>query len=87
MRNSIKVYAPNLARRADRRASLLSQFEARTEFQLIIIPALERENGAWGLWQTFYAVVKEERVADTPYFIFCEDDHAFTKNYDYDLLW
>lgn len=86
MKSPIKVYAPNLAHRTDRRASLLRQFEARTEFQLAIIPAIERKNGAWGLWQTFYAVVKEEHEADTPYFIFCEDDHVFTEYYDYHLL-
>lgn len=86
MISPIRVYAPNLERHTDRKDSLFGQFEERIEFLLTIVPAIERKNGAWGLWQTFYSIVEKEHSANTPYFIFCEDDHTFTEYYDYATL-
>lgn len=83
---SINVYAPNLSRREDRRISLQGEFAHRREFHLTIIPAIEEENAALGLWKTFYAIVRREEEANSPYFVFCEDDHVFTKDYRPDVL-
>ena len=81
MKKTIKVYAPNLAQRKDRRISLLQQFKNKEEFELCIVQAIEKTNGAWGLWQTFYSIVEKETKEENPYFIFCEDDHMFTSDY------
>lgn len=79
----INVYAANLLRRPDRRASLQKQFAGRSEFALHIVPAVEMDNGAWGLWQTFRQIVAEEAAReDSRYFVFCEADHVFTSAYD-----
>ena len=67
----INVYAANLLRRPDRRASLQKQFAGRSELALHIVPAVEMDNGAWGLWQTFRQIVAEEAAReDSRYFVF-----------------
>lgn len=82
----IPVFAANLARRKDRRESLEKQFEGRNEFALHVVEAIEDKDGAWGLWQTFCSIVAQEKEKHTPYFVFCEDDHVFTEQYDEELL-
>ena len=82
----ITVYAPNLPQRPERKHSIYAQFAGRTEFALNIIPAIERKQPTWGLWQTFYKIVEQEKKKDSDFFIFCEDDHVFTENYSKDFL-
>lgn len=82
----ISVYVANLLRRTDRRESVEAQFAGRNEFELTIVPAVERENGAWGVWQTFYGIVERENKRQSNYFIFCEDDHVFTEYYSAEVL-
>lgn len=86
MKETISVYAPNLARRPERKASIEAQFAGRDEFSLTVVPAIERDNGPWGLWQTFYGIVEHEAAQGSRYFIFCEDDHVFTEDYDANAL-
>lgn len=82
----LPVYAVNLPSRPERRESLCAQFAGRDEFDLHIVPGIERRNGAVGLWQTFYGIVESEAAKGTDYFIFCEDDHVFTEAYSPELL-
>ncbi|MDE5560241.1 MAG: methyltransferase domain-containing protein [Bacteroidaceae bacterium] len=86
MKKRISVYAPNLANRSDRRASLEAQFSGKEEFDLTIVTPVESRCGAWSLWQTFYGIVRQEAAKQSGYFIFCEDDHVFTKDYSFDRL-
>lgn len=86
MNTPIFVYAPNLSFRVDRKESILSQFDGRSEFDLTIVPAIELKNGPWALWQTFYGIVEKEAAKGSPFFIFCEDDHIFTEEYSFDNL-
>lgn len=83
---TIPVYAANLPQRKERRESLEKQFRGRNEFDLHIVSAIADKDGAWGLWQTFCAIVSQEKEKGTPYFVFCEDDHVFTANYTNELL-
>lgn len=82
----ITVYAPNLPQRPERRESILQQFAGRAEFELHVVPAIERKQPTWGLWQTFYQIVEKEKAKNSDYFIFCEDDHVFTDHYQRDFL-
>lgn len=82
----LQVYAVNLAARAERRASIISEFEGRDEFELHIVPAIEHRNGPYGLWQTFYGIVEEQERMGSEFFVFCEDDHFFTEAYSKDTL-
>lgn len=86
MTEKIHVYAVNLAARTERRDSIISEFEGREEFELHIVPAIEHRNGPYGLWQTFYGIVEEQERQGSDFFIFCEDDHAFTESYSKDLF-
>jgi hypothetical protein len=79
--NSMTVNAVNLKSRKDRKQHILSQYKNKAEFSLNIIPAIEHERGATGLWQTIQGIVKNEINANTDFFIFCEDDHEFTEHY------
>lgn len=82
----ISVYAPNLPQRTERRKSILEQFAGRKEFELHVVSAMEHKQPTWGLWQTFYKIVEKEKVKDSDYFIFCEDDHVFTEHYQKEQL-
>jgi len=84
--NPISVYAANLKRRPDRKASIEAQFAGRPEFHLTVVEAIEHTKGFQGLWQTFYQIVQQEATKGSDYFIFCEDDHVFTENYSTDFL-
>jgi hypothetical protein len=86
IKNSITVNAVNLNFRKDRKQHILSQYKNKAEFSLNIIPAIEHERGATGLWQTIQGVVKKEMNANNDFFIFCEDDHEFTSHYSSDFL-
>lgn len=86
MEQPIPVYAVNLPARTDRRAHIEAQFAGRPEFRLTVVPGREGVNGPWALWQTFYDIVRREAERGTPYFVFCEDDHTFTSDYDASFL-
>lgn len=86
MKSTIPVYIPNLEFRKDRRESVVAQFSGREEFEVHIVPAIKHSNGAWGLWQTFYQIVSLATEKKYPFFIFCEDDHIFSDNYDTEFL-
>mgnify|MGYP006896749853 CR=1 FL=1 len=80
--NKIQVYVANLPGRTARRNSIETEFEGRPEFNVSIVPAIKHPKGAWGLWQTFMGILKIEIQSGSPFFIFCEDDHVFTNDYD-----
>lgn len=82
----IHVYVPNLQERTERKDSIINQFKMKPEFALTIVPAIKNKIGAWGLWQTFIKIVEEEDRKGSDFFIFCEDDHVFTKNYSSQYL-
>lgn len=86
MTHPIQVYAPNLPCRTDRRTSIEHEFQDKPEFELHIVSAIKNTNGAWGLWQTFHSIVATEAQKNSDFFIFCEDDHTFTQDYDKDTL-
>ena len=82
----INVYVANLEKRKERFESIQKEFANKNEFNLNIVSAIEKKVPAWGLWQTFHRIVEKESYKETPYFIFCEDDHCFTKDYSLDYL-
>lgn len=38
------------------------------------------------MWKTFYDIVRKEAEMKSEFFIFCEDDHVFTKEYSEQFL-
>ena len=82
----INVFAVNLVYRTDRKEHIISQFTNKPEFSLTVVPAIEHKIGAYGLWQTVQKIVRGEVEKQSEYFILCEDDHTFTKQYSIDFL-
>lgn len=83
---TIPVYVINLPERTERLESIYETFKGKNEFELNIIPAIKRERGADGLWQTIYSIVEKANDGDDEVIIICEDDHVFTPAYERDLF-
>lgn len=82
----ITVYAINLPERTERLKSIKREFTGKKEFRLSIIPSIRHDIGAFGQWLTFINIVRCEAEKKSDYFVFCEDDHVFTHNYDYNTF-
>ena len=82
----IAVYISNLSYRTDRRRSICKQFYHKQLFKIHFVPAIQHKTGAFGLWKTFLSIVAKERQNDSPYFVFCEDDHVYTEAYTDDFI-
>ena len=83
---TIPVYVINLPERTERLESIYETFKGKNEFELNIIPAIKKERGADGLWQTIYSIVEKANDGDDEVIIICEDDHVFTPAYERDLF-
>lgn len=83
---SHSTYIVNLPNRIDRREHIMRQFADKKEFDVQIQEPVRYPIGAVSLWLTLLNIVAKEKKKHSPYFIFCEDDHAFTNNYSPDLL-
>lgn len=82
----IPVFVANLKKRLDRRGHIEKQFADKSEFYLNIITAHEHQIGAIGLWHTLRDILSIASSENFDFFIFCEDDHVFEKNYNEKLL-
>lgn len=82
----MNVFAMNLKLRTDRKKHIIDQFSDKPEFNLSVVPAIEHEIGAFGLWQTILQIVRSEKDKGNKLLILCEDDHEFTKNYSFEIL-
>lgn len=82
----IPVYAINLARRRDRKNSIINEFSNLEEFDFSIVEAVEHDIGAVGLWLSIKKIISNLVIANSPLAIICEDDHQFTSSYDKNLL-
>jgi len=79
----ITVWCAHLKNRTDREESILKEFVNKREFDFKIKEAKFNNFGALGLWQTLNEIVKIEVDLNSEYFIFCEDDHVFTREYNW----
>lgn len=82
----IPVYAVNLKSRTDRKLHIENQYKDKNEFQFQLVTAIEHQRGAIGLWQTIILIVEKAIAENHDFFIFCEDDHEFTENYQSEFL-
>lgn len=84
--NKIPVYAVNVAKRIERKEHIINEFKNKYEFDLIIFTAIYNNNGALSLWETIVEITKIEKNSKSNFFILCEDDHCFSKNYKFEYL-
>lgn len=82
----IPVFVCNLLSRIERRQHIIKEFENKQEYSMQIIPAIKNKIGAYGLWLTLQKIVQIAVEKNYEYFIFCEDDHKFTKYYTAEKL-
>ena len=61
---TIPVYVINLPERTERLENIYETFKGKNEFELNIIPAIKKERGADGLWQTIYSIVEKANDGD-----------------------
>jgi GR25 family glycosyltransferase involved in LPS biosynthesis len=79
---AIPTYIINLAKRTDRKAHILEQFQFKNEFQTTLYEAVSHQNGREGLWESIKGVVRLAIERDEDVVIICEDDHMFTEDYN-----
>lgn len=82
----IPIFCVNLESRIDRKKHINNQFEYRREFKLEIVKPIPNPSGNLSLWLTLNHIVKNKISHAADFFIFCEDDHQFTENYDFEQL-
>lgn len=81
-----QVFIVNLPERKDRRTSIVSDFAAHEGFTCKIIAPVKDIRPAKSLWLTLKQIIEIEVDWSKDYFIFCEDDHQFTKHFSIDFL-
>jgi glycosyl transferase family 25 len=82
----IQCFVANLAKRVDRRESILNEFKGKDEFEVHIVPAIEDKIGNSGIFMTFQKIIHDYIDHEADFSLFCEDDHIFTKKYHFRLL-
>lgn len=85
-RNKVIVKAINLEQSTDRRTHIINQFCDKPEFSLCVVDAKVNERDAIGLGKTIIQIVNEEFMKGSDFFILCEDEHTFTEEYSFELL-
>lgn len=82
----LPVHIINLKQRINRRQSIINEFKGKPFFNITIHEPITHSIGSYSLWLTFRKIVKECKDRKLSYFIFCEDDHVFTKDFPYEAL-
>ena len=82
----LPVLIVNLKSRTDRRIHIKKELSEHDEFRTSVVDTVEHESGAIGLSRTMQKNVNRATKMDWEYFILCEDDHQFTKHYNYEIL-
>lgn len=83
---AIPTYIINLKSRTERKIHSEKEFAGRNEFNISIVKACEHTIGAIGLWESVKKIAGEAAHNNFEYFLLCEDDHQFTKTYNFEVL-
>lgn len=82
----IKIYTVNIPKRTERRSHIVQQFKNKYEFYFKIIKPNIDKTPTISLWKTLQSVVNIQKNHEDHFFIFCEDDHMFTKDYSFEFF-
>ena len=81
--NKLNVYILNMPQRQERKASVEREFEKRKSiFNTTFVCPIGNVIPRVSHWLTFLNLVRNAKQEALPYFVFCEDDHIFTNDYD-----
>lgn len=81
----INVFIPNVTFRKDRYNHILHEFKGKPEYNVSIVTPIFHLKSNISLWLTLQKIIRNQ-VGDEDFIIFCEDDHLFTKDYNYSFL-
>ncbi|MFZ4263758.1 hypothetical protein ACFRAE_17105 [Sphingobacterium sp. HJSM2_6] len=84
MRNKIPTYIVNLKHRIDRKKNIIKEFRGQLEFEVHFYDAIIDKTPAKGLYKSLINIIKLAKSQNLPYLLFCEDDHVFTENFDFE---
>lgn len=76
----------NMPQRQERKQSVSQEFANKPEFSIHFIVPVKHQIPRISHWLTFYELVRQAKEQNLDYFIFCEDDHIFTSDYNEQLL-
>jgi glycosyl transferase family 25 len=79
---NIETYILNMPQRLERKVSVLQEFEEKTCFSVRFVMPVQHVSPRLSHWLTFLALTKEAKTRDLKCFLFCEDDHIFTADYN-----
>lgn len=77
-----QTFSPNLPSRFDRQINLKNEFSKFPYFNVDIVSPVKHNIGVVSLWLTIQYIIKEKVDWNKDFFIFCEDDHQFTENFN-----
>ncbi len=83
----LNVYILNMPQRKERKVSVGREFEKKKElFKTTFVCPVENKNPRVSHWHTFLQLVAKAKQQGLPGFVFCEDDHVFTSDFDESLF-
>ena len=82
----MQVFAINLPSRTERRSSIVREFQTNPEFDIELTVPVFHPKPNVSLWLTIQQIVQVQLNKEGDFFILCEDDHQFTKNYNTTFL-
>ena len=85
--NMLNVYILNMPRRQERRTSSEREFgKKKSLFNTTFVCPVKNEKPCVSHWLTFLKLVGNAMQDGLPCFVFCEDDHVFTSDFDEPLF-
>ena len=71
-----------MPRRKDRKLSVISEFQGKRLFDIKFVTPVAHEIPRVSHWLTFQHLTEKAKETQLPLFLFCEDDHVFTPDFD-----
>lgn len=78
----MQVYILNMPQRQERKLNVMQEFADKPEFATHFVMPVKHQIPSISHWLTFYELVKQAQEQGLDYFVFCEDDHIFTSDYE-----
>ena len=78
----MEVYVLNMPQRHERLKSIEQEFHGKDNFSVHIVTPVRHAIPRVSHWLTFKLLTEQAKSIGQDCFVFCEDDHIFTKDYD-----
>lgn len=78
----LKTFILNMPQRQERKMSIEKEFENKSFFDTELVCPVTHKEPHISHWLSFKQAVERAKDMELPVFLFCEDDHVFTKAFD-----